>query len=69
MECCLGRDRAYKSERLSDDKLCCICMCNEKTHICVPCGHKCSCKRCINYIKNTCPICKQKLYIMIKVYE
>ena len=68
MECCLGRSKPpYNDPPV--EKLCCICMSSEKTHLCVPCGHKCTCKKCTNYIKNACPICKQKIYIMIKVYE
>lgn len=50
-----------------EDKACSICMENEKTHACIPCGHMCLCalcaedlaKRGVNGQKITrCPICR-----------
>ena len=72
MECCWSRSKIYLSgdnTNITDDKLCCICYVNIKTHICIPCGHKCLCETCTKKITKTCPICKQQIFNIIKVYE
>lgn len=51
---------------------CPICLDGIKTHIIVPCGHKCLCEECSNLIKNNnkdCPICNNKVENIYKVFE
>lgn len=53
----------------SDDHLCVICISAPKTHICVPCGHKCSCPNCIDRIGKECPICRKSVQMCIKIFD
>jgi len=51
------------------NKKCAICLNYPKTHIIVPCGHKCVCGDCKDKIKDSCPICRQQIETIIKVFE
>ena len=50
---------------------CSVCIDNIKSHIIVPCGHKTICGQCAPHIlqSGTCPICRQSIQSIIKVYE
>ena len=50
---------------------CAVCIDNIKSHIIVPCGHKSICEDCAPRIllDRTCPICRQGIQSIIKVYE
>lgn len=57
-----------------DDDLCVVCMVNPKTHICVPCGHKCLCGAtgeipCHELPNNKCPECRRDITAIIKVFD
>ena len=47
---------------------CNICYINEKKYACVPCGHMCMCGICANKINDKCPICKNTITDIIKIY-
>jgi len=53
----------------SDDLLCVICLNALKTHICVPCGHKCCCINCIDKFGKDCPICRKTVQMCIKIFD
>jgi len=53
----------------SDELLCVICLNALKTHICVPCGHKCCCSNCIDKIGKDCPICRKTVQMCIKIFD
>jgi len=53
----------------SDDHLCVVCISAPKTHICVPCGHKCCCVNCIDRIGKECPICRTTVRMCIKIFD
>jgi hypothetical protein len=47
---------------------CNICYINVKKYACIPCGHMCMCGECANRIVDKCPICKDKITDIIKIY-
>lgn len=51
--------------------LCVICMNHVQTHCAVPCGHKCMCQICAGLAMKTgiCPMCRQNIETIIKVYD
>ena len=58
-------------EREREDKLCYICMVNEKCIMMLPCRHLCICEQCQPLLRNhgnTCPMCRKKVKQMIKAY-
>ena len=48
---------------------CCVCMTNIKKYACVPCGHLCLCGECGNKIEDECPICKEYIKEIIKIFS
>jgi len=62
--------KTIRSSIPSESK-CSICIDNIKSHIIVPCGHKSICGDCAPQILQggTCPICRQDIQSIIKVYE
>ena len=52
---------------------CPICVTNLKTHVIIPCGHKCLCSECSLKFNsrdfNKCPICSTKIDGIYKVYN
>ena len=53
----------------ANDDGCCICLSMPKTHIMVPCGHKCVCGGCAGLVQNVCPICRENVEQVIRVFE
>jgi hypothetical protein len=49
---------------------CVICMDEQATHVCAPCGHKCTCEACglLNDGLKTCPVCRGIITSLIKVF-
>ena len=47
---------------------CVICLSEDSEMIFTPCGHKCSCKKCGNKLKNCC-ICRSSIKSMITIEE
>ena len=58
-------------DSIPTESKCSICIDNIKSHIIVPCGHKSICGDCAPQILQggTCPICRQGIQSIIKVYE
>ena len=57
-----------------EDKCCVICLEAPKTHIIIPCGHKCLCEKCAltitdPFITHACPICRNEIFNIFRVYE
>lgn len=49
---------------------CCdICLSNQKTHACLPCGHKCLCSDCAVEISDRCPICNTLITNIIRIFD
>jgi len=44
--------------------LCVECLAEPSTHAIVPCGHKCLCKNC--HVER-CPICQEKIIMIIQI--
>eukprot|EP01084_Bolivina_argentea_P250701 420171_1 len=61
------KNENVNNENDSTDE-CVVCMDNETTHICTPCGHFCICQDCIEAIKNKCPICRNDCKV-IQVFK
>ena len=53
---------------LEGEAECNICYINEKKYACIPCGHMCMCGECANRIVDKCPICKDNIKDIIKIY-
>jgi len=53
-----------------DEKLCSICMEGEKTHACLPCGHRCLCAACAepSLKLETCPICRVPVLMRARIF-
>lgn len=54
---------------------CVICMTNQRTHVLVPCGHRCVCEECAARLLSSavplhrlCPTCRTPLTDVIKLY-
>ena len=58
-------------DSISIQSRCTICISNTKSHVIVPCGHKSICGECSPRIlqDGTCPICRENIQCIIKVYE
>ena len=52
----------------SEDFECVICLEERKSHVIVPCGHRCVCAKCADIIKDQCPMCKQSIMMIIPCY-
>lgn len=50
---------------------CVVCMSNERTHILIPCGHKCICSTCskLPIIHEQCPMCRAQVSGVFEVFE
>jgi len=50
-----------------------VCMEQEKTHIFIPCGHKCVCKACADVVMKDvgakCPLCRKKASQVYRVFD
>ena len=56
------------NEATNTENECNICYINEKKYACIPCGHMCMCGNCANKINDKCPICKETIKDIIKIY-
>ena len=56
-----------------EDSECVVCMEQEKTHIFIPCGHKCVCKACADVVMKDvgakCPLCRKKASQVYRVFD
>jgi len=52
-----------------DSKECVVCLEGMKSHVIVPCGHLCLCEACSQqFQKGNCPLCRQAVTMIVKVY-
>ena len=62
-----------KAEEAQSRLECVVCLEQEKTHIFIPCGHKCVCKACADVVmKNVgakCPLCRKKASQVCRVFD
>ena len=51
--------------------MCVICMSDEKSIACVPCGHKCLCEGCGAHevVGDKCPMCREPIKMFMRVFE
>uniref|UniRef100_A0A7S4K4B4 RING-type domain-containing protein n=1 Tax=Odontella aurita TaxID=265563 RepID=A0A7S4K4B4_9STRA len=66
-----GRKRK-RNARQDDD--CQICLDSPRTHLFLPCGHRCACSKCADAIitagsKPLCPICRTEITGTLQVYD
>ena len=58
---------------IEDQQLCVICLSCAKTHVVVPCMHKCLCSECSRLISTrsgaVCPMCRGSVQLVAKVFE
>ena len=57
-----------------EDKNCVICLTNPKDSVFYPCGHQCICHGCSEKFKRearhqVCPLCRNRVKDIIKVYK
>jgi len=53
-----------------DSKECVVCLEGVKSHVVVPCGHLCLCDTCSQkFQKGNCPLCRQAVTMILKVYS
>ncbi|CEF65167.1 Zinc finger, RING-type domain and Zinc finger, RING/FYVE/PHD-type domain-containing protein [Strongyloides ratti] len=60
-----------KSKENEDNKSCVVCLTESKTCLCFPCGHVCFCDKCSKLFSQnnkSCPICRQEIEGICKVY-
>lgn len=58
----------FKDKMPKSNIFCTICLTNNSTHACVPCGHI-FCKGCIDSIKDKCASCRTKIEKTIKLFN
>ena len=53
-----------------DEELCVICLDAAKTHLLVPCGHRCVCANCGPSLEGKpCPVCRERCVMVVKVWD
>ncbi|KAL7722654.1 Zinc finger domain containing protein [Entamoeba marina] len=50
------------------NKICKVCLCNEKNTVFIPCGHICCCFECSEKL-SICPVCRSRITTVIKTYD
>ena len=57
--------------RSKPEAVCCVCMDEQASHACVPCGHQCLCERCAETVQKRderCPMCNGATFMTMRVY-
>jgi len=56
---------------VATELMCVICMSDERSVACVPCGHKCLCEGCGTHAvaKYKCPMCREPIMMFMRVFE
>merc|ERR1712098_367062 len=59
-----GVEQEEVDQEKEEDNDCAVCMDSEKTHVLVPCGHRCVCQACGDELNATddlrkCPMCRE----------
>ncbi len=62
---------AEEEKEIDESKICVICLDQERSHACVPCGHKVLCEECAPQIQREgkCPICRAEITSCTKIFE
>ena len=63
------RARREEAERAQE---CGVCLCERKTHMFTPCGHKCVCEGCADELLrrgDRCPVCRAALEGAVRVFD
>ena len=65
-----SKRKVKKDEKIDKAPLCVFCMDNEKDFMVEPCKHICLCENCVEYFKpkGSCPMCRQDIIDIVKVY-
>ncbi|KAL1499497.1 hypothetical protein AB1Y20_011700 [Prymnesium parvum] len=76
MQALQGEQKALLSRlagcKRSRDDACHLCAAGARTHLLVPCGHKCMCASCALKYKgfgHTCPMCRARVERVLEVYD
>jgi len=56
-------------EALKEHGQCVICLSEAATHVVVPCGHQALCRACATQDMQSCPVCRQPVHALIRVYR
>lgn len=56
-------------EALKEHGQCVICLSEAASHVVVPCGHQALCKACVAPDLQSCPVCRQPVHAVIRVYK
>ena len=56
-----------------EDAFCAVCFIGERTHACIPCGHRVLCVRCAEAdiherMHSRCPICRREVLMAVRIY-
>ena len=57
---------------IRENAMCCLCLSEPKTHLLLPCGHKCVCEDCVPLLSAPgaiCPLCRVGVASTVRVYE
>ena len=56
---------------VATELMCVICLSDERSVACVPCGHKCLCEGCGTHAvaKYKCPMCREPIMMFMRVFE
>ena len=58
-----------KPKEDDDEKLCVVCVEEDKSRVCVPCGHVCLCSNCAtNKAIKVCPMCRAEITMVIPYF-
>jgi len=64
----LARQRE-ELEAAQTEELCVICMEGAASHVFVPCGHLAVCERCVQMACVQCPVCRQDVERVVRVFR
>jgi Zinc finger, C3HC4 type (RING finger) len=59
------------AQKEKEDTLCVICLAQEKTHMFLPCSHRCTCEPCARQVlfrTKRCPLCRTQTQSIIRVF-
>ena len=58
-------------EEREEEECCAVCISAARTHVCVPCGHRCLCGACAELlsVSKRCPMCRAELIMIMRVHE
>jgi hypothetical protein len=62
---------AKGAKRKASDESCSVCLTATKTHVLIPCGHKCVCDQCARGYRagSHCPICRGRVQSVVRVFD